>query len=116
MCDTPALQPNLGQENIQHTSRQIEPPPTRFRIFWRKRAAPRLGLPAHIVSLYQEAYSYIDLGEAPMDRMVARLNVEHFRDLLKRETDERERERLKRMLAEEEEKLRQAELSHRKSN
>ena len=51
-----------------------------------------------------------------MDRMVARLNVEHFRDLLKRETDERERERLKRMLAEEEEKLRQAELSHRKSN
>ena len=51
-----------------------------------------------------------------MDRMVARLNVEHFRDLLKRETDERERERLKRMLAEEEEKLRQAELSHQKSN
>ena len=49
-----------------------------------------------------------------MDRMVARLNIEHYLHLLERETNEREREKLKGLLAEEEAKLRQAEIAHSK--
>jgi hypothetical protein len=37
--------------------------------------------------------------------MVARLNIEHFRELLARETDERKRQTLRQLLAEEEAKL-----------
>ncbi len=40
-----------------------------------------------------------------MDRTVARLNVEHFRQLLAQETDETRRALLQRLLAEEEAKL-----------
>ncbi len=52
-----------------------------------------------------------------MDRMVARLNIDHYEHLLEKETNEAERERLRRLLAEELEKLRKAELEHdRKRN
>jgi len=47
-------------------------------------------------------------GAATMDKFVARLNIEHYRALLKTETDKTERERIARLLAEEEEKLRVA--------
>jgi hypothetical protein len=40
-----------------------------------------------------------------MDRAVARLNIEHFRRLLAKETDESRRRVLLRLLAEEEAKL-----------
>jgi hypothetical protein len=40
-----------------------------------------------------------------MDRDIARLNIEHFRKLLERETDESKRAVLLRLLAEEEAKL-----------
>jgi len=40
-----------------------------------------------------------------MDRTVARLNIEHYRRLLARETDETRRQLLQRLLAEEEAKL-----------
>lgn len=40
-----------------------------------------------------------------MERTVARLNIEHFRRLLAEETDESKRQRLLRLLAEEEAKL-----------
>ena len=40
-----------------------------------------------------------------MDRTVARLNIEHFRRLLAKETDETRRQVLIRLLAEEEAKL-----------
>ena len=40
-----------------------------------------------------------------MDRSVARLNIEHFRKLLATETDEKKRQLLARLLAEEEAKL-----------
>ena len=40
-----------------------------------------------------------------MDRTVARLNIEHFRRLLAKETDESRRRTLIRLLAEEEAKL-----------
>ncbi len=45
-----------------------------------------------------------------MDRMVARLNIGHYEQLLEKETNEAERERLRRLLAVE--KLRKAELEH----
>jgi hypothetical protein len=52
-----------------------------------------------------------------MDRMVARLNIEHYEHLLEKETNEIEREKLRRLLAEEREKLRKAELDYnRKRN
>jgi hypothetical protein len=41
-----------------------------------------------------------------MDRDIARLNIEHFRKLLERETDESRRAMLLRLLSEEEAKLR----------
>ncbi len=47
-----------------------------------------------------------------MDRMVARLNIEHYEHLLEKETNQVEREKLRRLLAEEREKLRKAELEH----
>lgn len=40
-----------------------------------------------------------------MDRSVARLNIEHYRRLLARETDENRRQTLQRLLAEEEAKI-----------
>jgi hypothetical protein len=40
-----------------------------------------------------------------MDRSIARLNIEHFRRLLATETDEKRRQTLLRLLAEEEAKL-----------
>ena len=40
-----------------------------------------------------------------MDRTVARLNIEHFRNLLSKETDETKRRTILRLLAEEEAKL-----------
>jgi hypothetical protein len=40
-----------------------------------------------------------------MDRDIARLNIEHFRKLLERETDESRRAMLLRLLAEEEAKM-----------
>jgi hypothetical protein len=40
-----------------------------------------------------------------MDKDIARLNIEHFRKLLERETDEERRAMLLRLLAEEEAKL-----------
>jgi hypothetical protein len=40
-----------------------------------------------------------------VDRTVARLNIEHFRRLLARETDEARRQILLRLLAEEEAKI-----------
>jgi hypothetical protein len=40
-----------------------------------------------------------------MDRTIARLNIEHFRRLLAKETDESRRQVLQRLLAEEEAKL-----------
>jgi len=40
-----------------------------------------------------------------MDRSVARLNIEHFRRLLAKETDEQRRQMLMRLLAEEEAKI-----------
>lgn len=43
--------------------------------------------------------------ERALDRTVARLNVEHYRRLLAKETDEMRRQTLMRLLAEEEAKL-----------
>ena len=40
-----------------------------------------------------------------MDRTVARLNIEHYRTLLAKETDESKRPTIMRLLAEEEAKL-----------
>jgi hypothetical protein len=40
-----------------------------------------------------------------VDKTVARLNIEHYRRLLEKETDERQRQMLLRLLAEEEAKL-----------
>ncbi len=40
-----------------------------------------------------------------MDRTVARLNIEHYRRLLAKETDETRRQTLQRLLTEEEAKL-----------
>ena len=40
-----------------------------------------------------------------MDRTVARLNIEHYRRLLAKETDETRRQTIMRLLAEEEAKL-----------
>jgi hypothetical protein len=40
-----------------------------------------------------------------MDKTIARLNIEHYRRLLARETDEARRQKIERLLAEEEAKL-----------
>ena len=44
-------------------------------------------------------------GGATLDRSVARLNIEHYKRMLARETDETRRQVLLRLLAEEEAKL-----------
>ncbi len=44
-----------------------------------------------------------------MDRFVARLNLEHYRELLAKETDEGQRTRLLRLIEEEEAKFAAAE-------
>lgn len=44
----------------------------------------------------------------PLDRIVASLNIEHYKRLLATETDEPQRQMLLRLLAEEEKKLAQA--------
>ncbi len=44
-------------------------------------------------------------GDAAVDRSVARLNIEHYKRLLARETDEARRQLLLRLLAEEEAKI-----------
>jgi hypothetical protein len=46
---------------------------------------------------------------SPVDRTIARLNIEHFTRLLERETDEGRRQMLLRLLAEEKEKFNRAE-------
>jgi hypothetical protein len=43
-----------------------------------------------------------------MDRYIARMNIEHFREMLAKERDPARREKLLRLIAEEEEKLRVA--------
>jgi hypothetical protein len=50
--------------------------------------------------------------EGAMDRFVARANVQHFRDLVAKEANLPERERLTKMLSEEEAKLAEAERLH----
>jgi hypothetical protein len=47
--------------------------------------------------------------EDPMDRFIALRNLEHFRELLAKETDEAKREQLLRLITEEEVKLKAAE-------
>jgi len=49
-----------------------------------------------------------------VDRFVARHNIEHFRELISTETDEGKLKTLRRLLAEEEEKLKRAIEAHRK--
>lgn len=44
-------------------------------------------------------------GDAVVDRSVAHLNIEHYKRLLARETDEMRRQLLLRLLAEEEAKI-----------
>ena len=51
-----------------------------------------------------------------MDRFVARANVEHFRDLVAKAASLRERERLMKMLYEEEAKLAEAERLHQEAH
>ena len=49
-----------------------------------------------------------------VDRFVARHNIEHFRELISKETDEDKLKTLRRLLAEEEAKLKRAIEAHRK--
>lgn len=49
-----------------------------------------------------------------MDRSVARLNIEHYKRLLERETDEARRQQLLRLLAEEEAKLSESKPAERR--
>jgi hypothetical protein len=49
-----------------------------------------------------------------VDRFVARHNIEHFRELISKETDESKLKTLRRLLAEEEAKLKRAIEAHRK--
>ena len=51
-----------------------------------------------------------------MDRFVAKLNVEHFRQMLASAVDDTERQRLRLLLAEEEMKLAEAERAAADSN
>ena len=51
-----------------------------------------------------------------MDRFVARANVQHFRDLVAKEANLAERERLTKMLSEEEAKLAEAERLHQEAH
>jgi hypothetical protein len=49
-----------------------------------------------------------------VDRFVAQHNIEHFRELIAKETDQGKRQTLRRLLAEEEAKLKRATEAHRK--
>jgi hypothetical protein len=49
-----------------------------------------------------------------VDRFVARHNIEHFRELISKETDEGKLKTLRRLLAEEEAKLKRAIEAHHK--
>ena len=49
-----------------------------------------------------------------VDRFIARHNIEHFRELISKETDEGKLKTLRRLLAEEEAKLKRAIEEHRK--
>jgi hypothetical protein len=51
-----------------------------------------------------------------MDRSVARLNIEHYRRLLAEETDEKRRQMLLRLLAEEEAKVANPTLPEKKNH
>ncbi len=48
-----------------------------------------------------------------VDRFIARHNIEHFRELISKETDEGKLQTLRRLLAEEEAKLMRATDAHR---
>ncbi len=50
-----------------------------------------------------------------MDRMVARLNIEHYEHLLEKETNGAKREMLRRLLSEEREKLQKAEQEYNRN-
>ncbi len=50
-----------------------------------------------------------------MDRMVARLNIQHYEQLLEKEANEAKREMLRRLLSEERGKLRKAELDYERN-
>jgi hypothetical protein len=50
-----------------------------------------------------------------MDRLVARLNIEHLREMLASESDPKKRETLTRLLQEEEKKLAEASEKAKKS-
>ncbi len=54
------------------------------------------------------------LAETAVDRSVAHLNIEHYKRLLKRETDEKRRQTLLCLLAEEEAKIAQPKPPERK--
>jgi hypothetical protein len=49
-----------------------------------------------------------------VDTLVARLNIEHYRNLLDHESDSGKRQMLQKLLAEEEKKLLAAEADHNK--
>jgi hypothetical protein len=51
-----------------------------------------------------------------MDRFVARLNIKHHQELLKKETDEAKRQLLLKLIAEEELKLKSAETASKESS
>jgi hypothetical protein len=70
--------------------------------------------PTYLVRDNDRAYGRVFTGrlaamgirDRPINPGVARLNIEHYRKLLARETDESERQMLHRLLEEEEAKLR----------
>jgi hypothetical protein len=49
-----------------------------------------------------------------MERFVHRQNIEHYREMLKTITDSKQREKIEKLLAEEEVALRKAEEDHKK--
>ncbi|HUL88536.1 MAG TPA: hypothetical protein VLU23_10185 [Pseudolabrys sp.] len=51
-----------------------------------------------------------------MERFVHRQNVEHYREMLKTITDPKQREKIEKLLAEEEVALRKAEEEYKKRN
>ena len=59
----------------------------------------------NVTRVSYKKYDVLFSAERAMDRAVARLNIEHYRRLLARETDETRRQTIMRLLAEEEAKL-----------
>jgi hypothetical protein len=49
-----------------------------------------------------------------MERFVSRQNIEHYREMLKIETDSAQRRRVEKLLLEEEAKLKKAEEEHKR--